>query len=179
MPQKWLWFSNYFFIPELFHCQNFSKTIAIWNKFWLCMKLLIAARQGGFIVPYVWEIVVRKNLTNFEGCHFARFYILIWWSFSKIETKNFNSGPCFFKLVKLGTILPDAHFLNCVHIGRSQTIAAIICGLFFGKTLRKVKRSFLRFLNYKYRKKLSRDVLEIRYWSLFVLLFLLSYARIL
>ena len=97
MPQKWLWFSNYFFIPELFHCQNFSKTIAIWNKFWLCMKLLIAARQGGFIVPYVWEIVVRKNLTNFEGCHFARFYILIWWSFPKIETTNFNSGPwCFY-----------------------------------------------------------------------------------
>ena len=38
-----------------------------------------AARQGGFIVPYVWEIVVRKHVTNFEGCHFARFYILIWW----------------------------------------------------------------------------------------------------
>ena len=38
---------------------------------------LIAARQGGFIVPYVREIVVRKNVANFEGCHFARFYILI------------------------------------------------------------------------------------------------------
>ena len=73
---------------------------------------IIAASQDGFIVPYVWEIVVRKNLTNFEGCHFARFYILIWWSFLKIETKNFNSGPCFFKLVKLRTISPAAHFPN-------------------------------------------------------------------
>ena len=106
---------------------------------------IIAANQGGFIVPYVWEIVVRKNLTNFEGCHFARFYILIWWSFPKIETKNFNSGSCFFKLVKLGTISPAAHFLNCVHIGRSQTIAAIICGLSSGKhfvNLREVFKIF-------------------------------------
>ena len=106
---------------------------------------IIAARQGGFIVPYVWEIVDRKNLTNFEGCHFARFYILIWWSFPKIETKNFNSGSCFFKLVKLGTIPPAAHFLNCVHIGRSQTIAAIICGLSSGKhfvNLREVFKIF-------------------------------------
>ena len=98
--------------------------------------------QGGFIVPYVWEIVVRKNLTNFEGCHFARFYILIWWSFPKIETKNFNSGSCFFKLVKLGTISPAAHFLNCVHIGRSQTIAAIICGLSSGKRFVKLREVF-------------------------------------
>ena len=98
--------------------------------------------QGGFIVPYVWEIVVRKNLTNFEGCHFARFYILIWWTFPKIKTKNFNSGPCFFKLVKLGTISPAAHFLNCVHIGRSQTIAAIICGLSSGKRFVKLREVF-------------------------------------
>ena len=104
--------------------------------------LLIAARRGGFIVPYVWEIVVRKNLINFEGCHFARFYILIWWSFPKIETKNFNSGPCFFKLVKLGTISLTAHFLNCVHIRRSQTIAAIICGLSSGKCFVKLREIF-------------------------------------
>ena len=101
-----------------------------------------AARQGGFIVPYVWEIVVRKHVTNFEGCHFARFYILIWWSFPKIETKSFNSGPCFFKLVKLGTISPAAHFLNWVHIGRNQTIAAIICGLSFGKRFVKLREVF-------------------------------------
>ena len=154
MPQKWLEFNNYFFIPELFHCQNFSKAIAIWIKFLLCMKLLISARQGGFIVPYVWEIVVWKNLTNFQGCHFARFYILIWWSFSKIETTHFNSGPCLFKLVKLWTISPDAPFLNCVHIGRSQTIAAIICGLSSGKRFVKLREVLLRLLNYKLRRKL-------------------------
>ena len=102
--------------------------IKVYSRLWF-----IAARQSNFIVLYVWEIVVRKNLTNFEGCHFARFYILIWWSFAKIETKNFNSGSCFLKLVKLGTISPAAHFLNCVHHGRSQTIAAIICSLSSGK----------------------------------------------
>ena len=30
----------------------------------------IAACQGGFIVPHVWEIVVRKNLTPCEGFMF-------------------------------------------------------------------------------------------------------------
>ena len=99
------------------------------------VDFVIAAHQGGFIIPCVWEIVVRKNLTNFEGCHFARFYILIWQSFPKIETNDFNSGSYFFKLVKLGTISPAAHFLNCVHIGRSQKIASIICGLSSGKRL--------------------------------------------
>ena len=114
----------------------------------------IAARQGGFIVPHVWEIVARKNLATFKGCHFARFYILIWWSFLKIETKNFNSDPCFFKLVKLGTISPAAHFLNYVHIGRSQTIAAIVHGLSSGKRFVKLEEVFVRLLNYKHRYKL-------------------------
>ena len=38
---------------------------------------IIAAHVGGFIVPHIREVVVRKNLTIFEGCHFAQFYILI------------------------------------------------------------------------------------------------------
>ena len=37
---------------------------------------LVAARQGGLIVPYVREIAIRKNLTIFEGCHFPRFCII-------------------------------------------------------------------------------------------------------
>ena len=114
----------------------------------------IAARQGSFIVPYVWKIVVRKNLTNFGGCHWAQFHILIWWIFSKIETRNFNSGSCFFKLVKLGTISPAAYFVNCVHIERSQMIAAIICGISSGKRFVKLREDFLSFLNYKHKKKL-------------------------
>ena len=37
----------------------------------LYFRQTIAARQRGFIAPNVWKVVVRKNLTNFEGCHFA------------------------------------------------------------------------------------------------------------
>ena len=62
----------------------------------------------------------------FKGCYFPRFYILIWLSFWEMETKNFNSDPCFFNLVKLGTISPAAHFVNCVHVGRSHAIASVI-----------------------------------------------------
>ena len=59
-----------------------------------------------------------------------------------METKNFNSDPCFFKLVKLGTISPAADFLNCVDIVRSQTIAAIIRGLSSGKRFVKLREVF-------------------------------------
>ena len=105
------------------------------NTFYCCPP-------GCFIVPHKWEIVVRKNLTIFEGCYFAGFYILIWWSFPKIEAKNFNSGSCFFKLAKLGMISPATHFGNCVHIGRSQTIAAIICNFLSGKRFVKLRGVF-------------------------------------
>ena len=60
----------------------------------------------------------------------------------KSRQKNSTLGPCFFKLVKLGTISPAAHFLNCAHIGRSQTIAAIICGLSSGKRFVKLREVF-------------------------------------
>ena len=110
---------------------------------------------------------------------FFDFVLLIWLSFSKIETKNFNSDPCFFNLVKLGTISPAAHFINCVHIGRSQKMAAIIRGLSSGKCFLKLNRRFLRFLNYEHGKKIYRGALKSRYWSLFVLLLLLSYTFIL
>ena len=114
-------------------------------------KLIIAARQGSFIVPYVWEIVVRKDLTNLEGCQFARFYNLIWWSFPKIEIKNFNWDPFFFNLVKLGTISPAEQL--CSHWKKPDDSSNHFW-FFFWKTLRKIKRSFLRFLNYKHKKKL-------------------------
>ena len=117
------------------------------------LSQIIAAHHGGFIVPHIWEIVVRKNLTICEGCHFAPFYILIWWSFLKIETKNLNLDPCFFKLVKLGTISPAAHFLNSTRWKKSDDSSNHLW-TFFWKRLCKVKRSFLRLLNYKRRKKL-------------------------
>ena len=142
-------------------------------------SFLINCRQGDFIVLYVWEILVRKNVTIFEGCRFSRFSIFIWLSFRKIETKNFNSDPSFFNSFKIGTISFSAHFLNCVHIGKNQTIAATILGLSSGKRFVKSTEGFLRFLNHGYGKKLYIDTLKSRYWSLFVLLFLLSYTCIL
>ena len=57
-----------------------------------------------------------------------------------METKN--SNPCFFELVKQVTISPAANFLHCVHIGRSQTIAAIIYGLSSGKRFVKLREAF-------------------------------------
>ena len=59
-----------------------------------------------------------------------------------METKNFNSALWFFKPVKLGTISPAAHFFNCVHIRRSQAIAAIVCGLSSGKRFAKLREVF-------------------------------------
>ena len=129
---------------------------------------------------YVCEIVIIKNLTAFESCHFPQFYIiLIRLSFLNIETKNFNSQPHFFNLVKLGTISPAVYFINCVHIGESQRMAAIILGLSSGKYFLNLKRRLLRSLNYKQGKKIYRGALKSRYWSLFVLLLLRPYTCIL
>ena len=46
----------------------------------------ITAPQGDFIAPHVWEIEVRKNLTN---CRYSRFD-MIFSGFRKTETKNSN-----------------------------------------------------------------------------------------
>ena len=138
------------------------------------LVLKIYCRPTGWL----YSLVRMGNLTTFEGCHFSWFYILIWSSFRKIETENFNSDPCFFNLVKLGTISLAAHFLNCAHIGRSQLIEELFFQSFFWKTLRKVNR-FWEFLTDKQRKNPYRDNLKSRYRSLFVLLFLLTFTCIL
>ena len=49
--------------------------------------IMIAALQGGFIVPHVWEIVVRKNLSIFKGCHYSWFYIMISSVFGKLRQR--------------------------------------------------------------------------------------------
>ena len=67
---------------------------------------IIAAPQGSFIGPHVWEIEGRNNLTIFKGCHYSRFYIMISLSFRKIETKNLNSDPHILIFLALGTTLP-------------------------------------------------------------------------
>ena len=117
-----------------------------------------------------------KNILQFSKvATFLDFILSIWLSFPKIEAKIFNADPCFFNLVKLGTILPAAHFINCVRIGRSQKMAAIIRGLSSTKCFVR----FLTFLNYELGKKIYRGALKSRYWSLFVLLLLRSYSCIL
>ena len=66
---------------------------------------LIAAPQGGFIAPHVWEIVCRKNLTIFKGYHYSRFYIMISLSFWKMETKNLNLNPGYFNFLRTGNCI--------------------------------------------------------------------------
>ena len=70
---------------------------------------LIATPQGGFIAPHVREIVGRKNLTMFKGCHYSRFDIMICSSFRKIETKNLNSDPGILILLVRRTTSLHAH----------------------------------------------------------------------
>ena len=70
---------------------------------------LITAPQGGFIALHVWEIVGRKNLTIFRGCHYSRFNIMISSSFPKIVTKNLNSDPGILIFLALSTISLAGH----------------------------------------------------------------------
>ena len=74
------------------------------NNVWFSHKIsqnewvmIIATRQGGFVVPYVWEIVVRKDFTILEGCHFPWFYIIDLIEFSENRDKEFQFGPMFFQ----------------------------------------------------------------------------------
>ena len=67
------------------------------------LLLFIAASQGGFIAPHICEIVCRKTLTIFKSCHYSRFYITIFSSFRKIETKDLNSDPRILIFLVLGT----------------------------------------------------------------------------
>ena len=140
--------------------------------------VFIAARQGGFIVPYVWEIVARKNLTIFEGCHFPRFYNWFDWVSWKSRQRISIRTHAFLILLNWERY-HLLHISLTVHIGRSQKIAAIIRGLSSGKCFVKLNRRFSRFLNYEHGKKIYRGALKSRDWSLFVLLLLLFYTCIL
>ena len=77
------------------------------------IHIMIAAPQGGFIVTLVWEIVGRKNLTIFKGCHHSRFFIMISSSYSKIETHRLivNSDPGILTSLVLGTTSLATHWL--------------------------------------------------------------------
>ena len=70
---------------------------------------IIATPQGGFIARYLWEIVCRKNLKIFKGCHYSQFYVMISLSFGKIETKILISDPCTLIFLVLETTSSAAH----------------------------------------------------------------------
>ena len=61
------------------------------------------------------------------------------WLYSPVRMGNSSKKKFHKLLVKLGTISPAAHFFNCLHNGRSQTVAAIICGLSSGKRFVKLR----------------------------------------
>ena len=70
---------------------------------------VISSPQGDFVAPDLWEMVGRKNLTIFKGCHCSRFYIMISSSFRKIVTENLNSDPRILIFLVLQTASPAAH----------------------------------------------------------------------
>ena len=95
------------------------------GKIFRCVRL-IAAPQGGFIAPHVWEIVCRKNVTIFKCCHYSRFYITISISFWKIETKNLNSDPRILVLLVLRT--NHQLHISYLNIRNDYDIEAATCG---------------------------------------------------
>ena len=61
---------------------------------------------------------------------------------------------------KLGTKSPAPHFINCVHTGRSQKMAAMIRGLSSGKIFRKVKQKVFKIFKLRTWKMIYRGVLK-------------------
>ena len=99
------------------------------KKLWCSAQfdsVIIAAPEGGFMGPHVWEIVGRKNLTIFKGCHYSRFYIMISSGFRKIKTKNLNSDVRILIFLVLG--VPALH-IGYLNIRSCHEIEAAICGL--------------------------------------------------
>ena len=86
-------------------CNMFITSLKLKNAIlhFYMFSFFIAALQGGFIAPHLWEIACRKNLTIFKGCHYSRFYTMISLSFQKIETKNLKSNPRILSFPVLGT----------------------------------------------------------------------------
>ena len=77
--------------------------------FYFCFPWIIATPQGVFIVPYVWDILVRKNQRVFF-------------------TKGFSSNSCFFNLVKPGIISPTAiQMMEAVIRGLSEYFVTTKC----------------------------------------------------
>ena len=59
-------------------------------------NFISAARQGGFTVPYVWEIQVRKNL-NFWSLSLTSIFYIDLIEFLRNRDKEFQLGPMLFQ----------------------------------------------------------------------------------
>ena len=65
---------------------------------------------------------------NYKSEKFSQFSKVASFRQVKVKTKNFNSNPSFFNLVKLATISPAAYFFDCVNIGKVKQEAIIFVG---------------------------------------------------
>ena len=54
---------------------------------------------------HVWEVVNRKNLTIFKGCHYSRFGIIIFLKFLENWNKEFKLGPRHFNFSRTGNYI--------------------------------------------------------------------------
>ena len=94
-----------------------------WGTNW--QVKFVAALQGSFTGSHVWEIVVRKNLTLFEVCHYSPFYIMISSSFHKINTKSLNLDLCISNCLALETVsLAPLLHIDYVNIRSGNEIGA-------------------------------------------------------
>ena len=130
--QKWLLYeATYLNIRKNIFAYLFSihNTISLSRESFLDTSILITASLGTFIAPHVWEIVGRKNLTIFKGCHYSRFHIMIPLSFWKIETKNLNSDPHNFNFPRTGWELHHQLHIRYLNISSDHGIEAATRGL--------------------------------------------------
>ena len=65
----------------------------------LASTKIIAASQGGFIAPHVWEIVRRKNLTIFKMLPLFAILYKDFLNFSENRGKELKLGPMYFNIL--------------------------------------------------------------------------------
>ena len=121
------------FIFAILTC--FLKTMSLKNRFVnvifesKIIVFLYSSPSRGLYSSVRMEIEVTERCHNFRTLSLSLILYIDFPRFQKFETKNFNSDPCFFNLVKLGTISPAVHFLGCADLGRSQVIEEVICDI--------------------------------------------------
>ena len=123
--------------------------------------------HSGFVVPYVWEIVVWKKSN--------KFWRLLLSSILYIELMEFKKS----RQIILTGIHAFSIWLNweryhLLHLSwmctpwKKSDDSSSHSWAFFCKMLHKVNRRFLRFSNYEHWKKLYRNSLKSRYWNTYL-----------